>query len=213
MISFTDATQAVLLAAALSLDAFVASFGYGVNKIHIPPKSAHIINLICTGILAAAMFIGAAARALIPQPVATGICFAILLLMGAVKLFDSIIKKIIRRKKIERDIRFKFLSLNFILHVYADPEEADLDASRVLSVSEAAYLAVALSLDGLGVGFGAGLASAHPLPVVLLSLAFGFAAIVFGCYLGKKVTEKLKLDLSWLSGAILIMLAVMKLLG
>lgn len=213
MFSFIDVVEASLLVIALSLDAFFACFSYGVNRIEIPFKSLNVINLICTGILAAALYIGVAVRSIIPQGVAAGLCFAILMMMGLIKLFDSAIKQIIRKRKIETNLRFKLSSLRFILHVYADPEEADMDVSRVLNPSEAAYLAVALSLDGVGAGFGAGLASGHPVLVIFLSLVLGYAAVLFGGWLGKKLADKVKLDLSWLGGTILVVLAIAKILA
>lgn len=211
MITIMDMLEAVLLVTALSIDAFVASFGYGINKIKIPFISAQVINVVCSSILAIAIFLGVAARAIVPPSVAVGVCFIILFALGTLKLFDSIVKNKIRKNKIQRDVKFKFLNVNFILHIYADPEEADLDCSRTLSPGEAVYLAMAVSLDGLTVGFGAGLVCAQPVLVVLFSLILTFAAVMLGCRLGGKIAKKLKFDLSWLSGAILIGLAFMKL--
>ena len=44
--------EAFLLVAAVSLDAFVASFAYGTNKIKIPVTSLIVISVICSGMLA-----------------------------------------------------------------------------------------------------------------------------------------------------------------
>lgn len=211
MIMAIKILQDALLVTALCIDAFVASFSYGVNKIKIPFISALIISAVCSLLLALAIFVGVVARSFIPAQLAFGICFVILLVLGIVRLCDSILKNIIRKSKIQKNIRFKFLNLRFILQIYADPEEADFNASRVLNPGEAVYLALALSLDGLTVGFGAGLVSSFPIFIVLFSLAINLAAVKFGCGLGSKVAEMLKLDLSWLSGAILIGLAFAKL--
>jgi len=146
-----------------------------------------------------------------PPAVAAWIGFSILFVLGVTKLFDSFIKRMIKSGKLFSKIKFKLFSLNFILHVYAEPEQADIDASRILSPKEAVYLAVALSLDGLSVGFGAGLSGANPVLVVGLSLIFGFLAVIFGALLGRRFAEKFSLDLSWFSGALLIILAVLRL--
>ncbi|MCL2695586.1 MAG: sporulation membrane protein YtaF [Clostridiales bacterium] len=212
MFSPAALAEAALLVVALSLDAFAASFSYGLNRIRIPFLSAQIINGICAASLGAALFLGKALAGVLPASVAAWITFAFLFVLGLIKLCDSLIARAIRRHRIERNISFKFLSLTFILHVYAEPEKADWDGSRVLSPAEAACLAVALSLDGLGAGFGAGLARAHPLPVIAFSLIVGYAAIALGCFLGKKAAEKLRLDVSWLSGVILLGLAIMKII-
>lgn len=208
---FAEILQAAILVIALSTDAFVASFSYGVNKVKIPFLSAQVINGVCGALLAVAIFLGTISRSVLSPSTATVISFTILLILGLTKLFDSFIKRIIKSGKLFNKIKFKLFSLNFILHVYAEPEQADIDASRVLSPKEAIYLAIALSLDGLSVGFGAGLTSANPILVVLLSLVMGFPAVVLGAFFGRRVAEKLLLDLSWLSGAMLIFLALMRL--
>ncbi|MCL2081399.1 MAG: manganese efflux pump, partial [Oscillospiraceae bacterium] len=135
----------------------------------------------------------------------------ILLALGVSKLFDSFIKRAIKRGKTSGRLRFKLLNLNFILHVYAEPEQADVDDSRTLSPKEAVYLAAAMSLDGVSVGFGTGLSGAGIIPVAGMSLLLGYLAVVSGASLGRRVAEKITPDLSWLSGALLIILAVLRL--
>lgn len=209
---FTGISSALLLVIALSLDAFVASFAYGNSKIKIPMSSALLINLICTAALAASLLIGALVRPYIDEGLAKTLCFAIIFLLGLIKLCDSSIKSFIRRQRVvNKRLVFRALHLNFILHVYANPEEADKDASKTLSKGEAASLAIALSLDGLAVGFGAGLATANVLLVIVLSLLIHLLAIGGGARLGHKIAGKSRFDLSWLSGILLLALAFTKL--
>jgi len=105
------------------------------------------------------------------------------------------------------------MSLNFILNIYADPEMADKDDSRTLSYSEAFSLALALSIDGLAVGLGAAFAEVNSMLVITNSIIIGLMAVLLGSFIGKKVSEKVSLDLSWLSGAMLVVLSFMKLRG
>ena len=197
---------------ALSLDAFVASFAYGAQRIRIPYSSAAIISVICTAMLAVSLLAGSLLRPFLPQSLTKGLCFAILFLLGLVKLCDSTIKTLIRKhKRMHRQVSFSLFSLKFILDVYADPEKADRDGSRELSPAEAASLAVALSLDGLAVGFGAALMQVNFLMVMLFSLAVGMLAVRLGGKIGNRAAQKLPFDLSWLSGALLIVLAILKL--
>ena len=86
--------EAGFLASALSIDAFAASFAYGSNKIKIPFLSAQIINLICTAILGLSLFIGTLVKQLIPSWLTTAICFTLLLVLGLIKLLDSLTKTI-----------------------------------------------------------------------------------------------------------------------
>lgn len=203
--------EAFLLVAAVSLDSFVASFAYGTNKIKIPPLSVAVISVICSGMLAVSLFFGSLLRDYVPEAVTKGICFTILFLLGVVKLFDSAIKMRIRKHKIDRQMKFSFLSLQVILNVYADPEKADIDRSKVLSPLEAVSVAVALSLDGLAVGFGAGLANIDFFQAVIICLLFSAVTVGIGSLMGRKLAEKTNLNLTWVGGVLLLVLAFLKL--
>ena len=200
---FYAVLEALLLVVALSMDAFVASFAYGAQRIKIPFSSAAIISVICTAMLAVSLLAGALLRPFLPQGLTRGLCFALLFLLGVAKLCDSAIKTLIRRhKRMHRQVSFSVFSLKFILDVYADPEKADRDGSRVLSPAEAASLAV---------GFGAALMQVNVLIVMLFSLAVGMLAVRLGGKIGNRAAQKLSFDLSWFSGALLIVLAILKL--
>ena len=205
--------EAFLLVAALSTDAFFASFAYGTSHIRIPFPSVAVIDGICTALLAVSLFLGTLLRPWLPPALTTGVSFAVLALLGVVKLFDSALKAFIRRHQtLNKEWRFSLFSLRFILNIYADPPEADRDASKTLSSAEAASLAVAMSLDGLAVGFGAGVGNASPALALLFSLLLTAAAVQGGSALGNRAAARLKHDLSWIGGALLLILAVMKLL-
>ncbi len=199
-----------MLVTALCVDSFVASFGYGANKIKIPTVCALIINGICTLFLGISLLAGSLMKDVLNKESASIICFVVLLFMGLIKLCDSYIKSYIRKhKKMEK--QFKLSNLNFIFSIYADPEVADADHSRTLSPAEAVLLAIAMSLDGLAVGVGAALSGISPLFTILMSLCIGFVALLFGSFLGRKVSDKMMKDITWLGGILLIAVAVMKL--
>jgi len=203
--------EALILASALSADAFVASFAYGSNKIKIPAVSVHIINIICSVILGISLLIGTMVRAYIPGFLTTAICFTILFLLGLAKLFDSITKSIIRKNSnLNGQFKFSMFNFKFVLSLYADPQAADIDRSKTISPSEAAALAVALSLDGLAVGFGAALVDINGWAVFICSLITGFIALISGAYLGNRIAHRLRFNISWISGIVLIILAFMK---
>lgn len=211
-IKFFSTIEAILLVTALATDAFIASFAYGTNKIKIPFTSVTVINVICSTVLAVSLFLGAIISPYLHPHLTNGICFTILFLLGTVKLFDSSVKALIRKhSSLNKELKFSMFNLNFILNIYANPQEADRDYSRVLSPLEAASLAIAVSLDGVAAGFGVGLVNLNYIEVVLFSLISDMVAVLLGCYIGNKIAEKLSLNISWLSGALLLILAVMKL--
>ena len=73
------------------------------------------------------------------------------------------------------------------------------------------FRSVALSLDGIAAGFGTGLVAANLAEIIIFSLIVNMIAILAGCFIGNKVAEKTDLNLSWLSGATLMLLAFLKL--
>lgn len=208
----SSSLDAILLVLALSMDAFVASFAYGTSKIKIPFKSAMIINIVCSCILGIALFAGHIISRFIPSIFTTSICFAMLLLLGLAKLFDGTLKALIGTSgSLSRNYEFELSDFRFFLNVCIDNTAADADHSFILSPKESFSLAVALSLDGLAAGFGTGLVSANFFQIILFSLIINIIAILTGCFVGNKVAEKTNLNLSWLSGVTLIILAFLKL--
>ena len=213
-LSFLSSIDAILLVSALSMDAFVASFAYGTSKIKIPFKSAIIINVVCSVILGIALFAGNIISNFIPSIFTTSICFTMLSMLGLAKLFDSTLKALIGPTgTLSRNYQFKVSDFRFFLQVCIDNTAADADHSLELSPKESLSLAVALSLDGIAAG-----ANAYTLPAATSSTLGGvktgsniMIAILAGCFIGNKVAEKTDLNLSWLSGATLMLLAFLKL--
>ena len=183
-----------LLVTAVSADAFAASFAYGMGGIRIPAASLAVITGVSTAMLLLSLLLGGVLRPFLP---------------GLAKLFDCSLKAFLRRHiTVRREWKVAGFELRFILNVYANPEGADSDHSHSLSPREAAPLAAALSLDGLAAGFGAGLAAVSFLAAALLSLGIGALSVLLGSSLGRKAAQKLPLDLSWLGGVLLLILAV-----
>ena len=179
---------ALLLALASSVDAFAASFSYGTARIAVPRASLLAVSAICASTLALSHLLGGILAPFLPEGVTHWLSVLILAALGLCKLFDSSLKRWIRKRQGgKREIRFSALRLHFILQIYADPQEADADDSRVLSPREAAALAAALSLDGLAAGFGSGLAGGGAILIFMLAFAATAGAVAGGCRLGRRV--------------------------
>jgi len=205
--------QAWMLVLALGIDAFVCSFSYGASKIKIPFKSVLVINGVCVTLLAIGLFLGVIINSFLSANIASWIAFTILFGLGISKIFDSTIKGIIRKyHSIEKDFKFSLFDLSFILKVYTDPKEADVDQSKELTPKEAMPLAIAIGLDGLSVGIGIGIAMINPFLILGLSRISDTIAIMLGAYLGNKLAQKTNWDLSWISGVILILIAISEIL-
>ena len=98
------------------------------------------------------------------------------------------------------------------MRLYADPEIADVDVSKSISPKEAVVLAVSLSLDGLAVGLGAAMIGVNVWILITFTLIADFVALLLGSLLGNNAANKLRFNISWLAGVILIGLAFMQLL-
>jgi len=204
--------ESIIIAIALSTDAFIASFAYGSNKIKIPFSSMQVIAFMCTGILGISLLLGTFLKPYLPSDLLKIASFLILFILGLVKLMDNIIKSIIHKHAIiDKQIKFSLLNLNFILNIYADPKEADLDESKTLSPKEALSLAIALSLDSLAAGFGVALGNVNLFAIIICSLIFSMISIKSGAFIGAKISDKVPFQLSWLSGILLISLAFLRL--
>lgn len=204
---------AAILALTLSLDALAVSFAYGCKRIKIPFSSVCIISIICTGTLGLAFAFGSAIHPFVPEWIAIGLSFSILLIIGIVKLLDSVIKSFIRKhSQFNKEVKISLFNLKLIMKLYADPEEADLDVSRSIDPREAVLLAVSVSLDGFAVGFGASMMGFNGVAIVLFSLLTNVIALLSGGILGNKTAQKIPFNVSWISGVILIGLAIMQLL-
>lgn len=204
--------ESLLLVVSLCIDACVASFAYGTNKIKISFASGAMLTAISTFFLAISLFLGTAIKSLIPPSLTTAICIIILLFLGVGRLFEGVLKNFLSRKALDPNhIKFNLFDFTLVLHVYTDATLADLDHSKSLSLKESIYLGVALSFDSLIVGLGIALSSINIPQILIFCILVNSLAIYTGSLLGQKVSESSNLDFSWLSGLILILLALSKL--
>lgn len=180
--------EILFLCAAVSVDAFVACFAYGMRRIKIPLVSALVLTVISVFFLSVSLLAGSFLTAFIPAGLTNQISFLILFLLGLLKLF-------------ERSDNSK-------------AQEADTNNDNFLSLEESFYLGIALSLDSLAAGLGAGMiplfGPAYFLEVLIFAFLTGLVSIGLGIFLGKTVSSRLSGSFGRISGLILIALAFMK---
>lgn len=161
-----------LLVTALSLDSFLASLAYGTKHIRIPIQSALLISSIGVLFLSLSLYAANLLQHFIPQWICSSISFSIFFLIGLSSIFQGTVKRILKKYK-RKQLEFEYSGISFVLDVYLDETKADSDHSNYLSLKEAAYLAVALSIDSLVSGFAMGISILHPLPVLIISFLMG----------------------------------------
>ena len=207
------ATEVIVIISAISVDAFSTAFTYGIDKIGIPLKSSMIIHTVSSLSTLLSYFMGMYLSIYIVPALTNTIAFIVLMFIGIAKLFESIIKSSLTKCNAhKKDIAFSLMDLKFILSVYADPNTADADCSKSLSVKEAAVLAITLSLDNLPVGVGLGISKAPIICIIISAIIAEEIALRTGYLLGKKISGKFNHDISWIGGVLLIILAITKLI-
>ena len=177
--------EIIILAAALSVDAFAVSFSYGLNRTRLPLSSILILTCLSVFSLSVSLLAGRFLHGLLPEKPAAAFRFLILFLLGVFKLLDSSSK--------------------------GRAEAADKNRDDRLSPLEALPLGAALSVDSLGVGIGAGIAPSWFLPTLTVSFLLGIGAILAGSFLGQRLSLRSSCRFDWLGGLLLILLAFLKL--
>lgn len=177
--------EIIILAAALSVDAFAVSFSYGLNRTRLPLSSILILTCLSVLSLSVSLLAGRFLHGLLPEKPAAAFRFLILFLLGVFKLLDSSAKGRV--------------------------EAADKNRDDRLSPLEALPLGAALSVDSLGAGIGAGIAPSWFLPTLTVSFLLGIGAILAGSFVGQSLSLRSSCRFDWLGGLLLILLAFLKL--
>lgn len=202
--------EALVLALALSLDIVVAFFGYGISKIKIPFKTALFITFINALVLGVFVAVGYFLGGVISLTFAKWLSFSLLLLVGIIKLFGELLKMWLT-KRTNKPVKLKVFNFQLMLNVLTDSANADVDKDKVLSILEALSVSFIISLDEIGVGLSVGVSSAYPYFIIIINVVTCIIALFTGLFIGKKVSKLTKMNLSWLGGLVLIILAVTKL--
>ncbi len=205
--------EELLLVLALVIDAFIACFAYGTQRIQIPWLSAIVIGCMGTGILVLSMTLSAQLAQFLPNGVCSTLSFIIVFGLGFCSVFQNAVKSALARcTDSARKLHFRWAGISFAITVYLDETRADADCSRTLSPKEAAVLGLVLSLDSFGIGFGSGLAPHRLGLLCILSLLLHPVAVLLGRFLGGKAAGKLPEGFSSLGGVLLIILAFVRLI-
>lgn len=193
---------------AVSLDSLTAGFSYGTKKVRIEILSLLLLACVPSVFITAAGSIGSLIGSLFPAGILPILSFSILFIIGGAKLLESLIRYLAKKHPGLIGSRgCKIKQINIIFTVYLSPEEANRTDLQVLSAKEALLLSLALSLDSVLAGM-AFTASAIPRLTLLLSaILFHLLLFLAGYTLGRLLSRVLPIDLSWLSGLCLLLLA------
>lgn len=202
----------ILLVLAISIDAFAVSVTYGIRHIRIPFVSALIISFVGTFFLFISLSFANLITKYISDQVCVSLSIILLVLIAFASLFESTIKAYLKAHKGQKNVSFSLSEISFAIDIFLDETKADKDNSKSLSPKEAVLLAVALSVDSLASGFSAGLTNGY----FALQLILCFIATIIFCLggrkLGERISDRSSVDISWVSGILLLCLAMIKLI-
>lgn len=174
----------ILLVIALTTDSFVVSFAYGIKKIKMPFKIVAGMNFIMSAFLGLAVWAGNFLSSFLSEDITRGLGGILLFAIGFYKLMEY-----------------------FFDRVHEEPRKKSEKTEKTLTAAEGAALAVLLSLDGLAAGLGTGFLQSKGLILALASFVMGLFMMKAGWRLGYHFCSKIRLDLSWISGLCLMILA------
>ncbi|MDD6627370.1 MAG: manganese efflux pump [Lachnospiraceae bacterium] len=194
---------------AVTLDSLTAGLTYGTRKVRIQPLSYLILICIPALFITAANRIGTLLACLLPSQVLPWISFLLLFLLGISKIIESLIRRLAaKHPSLTRNWGCKIKQINIIFTIYLSPEYANVEDLQILSAKEALLLSLALSLDSILVGMAFTTDAVSWVFLFLLAVLFNLLFFLIGYLAGHVLCHLFHVDLSWLSGLLLLLLAL-----
>lgn len=194
---------------AVTLDSLTAGLTYGTRKVHIQPLSYLILICIPALFITAANQIGTLLACLLPPQVLPWISFLLLFLLGISRIMESLIRRLAaKHPSLTRNRGCKIKQINIIFTIYLSPEYANGDDLQILSAKEALLLSLALSLDSILVGMAFTTEAVSWVFLFLWAVLFNLLFFLVGYLAGHVLCHLFHVDLSWLSGLLLLLLAL-----
>lgn len=198
-----------LFLTAVSIDSLTAGLTYGTQRVRIKLPSYFILICVPAVFITAANRVGSYISLFLPESSIPLLSFTLLMLLGCSKLSESLIRLLARKcPSLKRNWGCRIKQLNIIFTVYLSPEDANQEDLQVLTPKEALLLSLALSLDSVLVGMAFTTGQFPLIALFLLSAVFNLLLFAAGYGFGHLISTVLHVDLSWLSGLFLLLLAV-----
>lgn len=206
---FLTIMPVLLFLLAVSIDSLTAGFAYGTSRVRIKPLAGIFLVLIPSATITLMSKLGSLLFALVPAHLFSVLSFLLLFFLGCEKLLESLVRHLAKKyPSIVGNWACKIKQVNIIFTIYFSPEDANKQDVQVLSAKEAFFLSLALSLDSTlaSMAFSCQVSS---LPLFfLLAVLFHFLLFSSGFLLGTLISRKFSIDLSWISGLFLLLLAL-----
>ncbi len=214
-----ELVSVILLAGALSIDAFGVGIAYGIKKIKITWINILVISLSTTCAITLSILLGKYLQYFLSYQVEKIISSVILMSIGLLQIIkgwkEKRCKQLLKKNEQQRSIKnlaFRVRALGIILNIMDNPTKADLDSSKNISFFESLLLGLALNVDALGVGLSVGIIGNSFLLVPLATITL-IIAIKLGLFISKRFLSKFSEDYGYLfTGLILFIIGINRIL-
>lgn len=198
------------IAAALSIDALILGFTYGIRKIKIPFISKGLIFMISFVCCFISSAVGKNIITIFPDNAGKILSIIMLFGLGVYMTASNFIEKEINNNRKKYHIASKVFGIT--ITIIKDPVSGDQNNSLKIECLEAVYIGIALSLDSVGIGFGSGFFEKSIYLFPTLVGGFQTLMVCIGAIIGKSFSafNLNKKFLSLVPGIILIILSVIK---
>lgn len=210
---FLSLMPVLLFMLAVCIDSLTAGFSYGTSRVHIKPLAGLFLVFIPSITITVMTQAGTLLFSLFPAHLFKLLSFLLLFILGCEKLLESLVRHLAGKyPSIVGNWACKIKQVNIIFTIYFSPEDANRQDIQVLSAKEAIFLSLALSLDSTLASMAFSCQVPSLLLFFLLAVLFHFLLFSSGFLAGLLVSKKFSIDLSWLSGLFLLLLALCTLL-
>lgn len=194
---------------AVSVDSLSAGFAYGTSRVKIKALAGIFLVFIPSITITVMTKLGAFIFSLFPSWLFSTLSFLLLFILGFEKLIESLIRHVAAAyPNTIGNWACRIKQLNIIFTIYFSPEDANKQDTQVLSAKEAFFLSLALSLDSIFASMAFSCQVSSLIVFFLLALLFHFLLFLSGFLLGRLISKKFSIELSWLSGLFLLLLAL-----
>lgn len=193
-----------ILIITLSLDTLIASISMGIEKIRVSIVSILILNTISSIFLAISCLCGNTILTLFNNNTISYLPNIIIILIGVSKIIKPVYKKITSKNN--------GFDIKGLFKIYYNPEKADLDNSKTLSIKEIILLSITLSFDNLIAGSSLGFCMNFINLIILFNFFFGSILFFILNRLFLRINLKSNIDISFISGIIFILVGISRII-
>ncbi|MGL4790232.1 MAG: sporulation membrane protein YtaF [Anaerotignaceae bacterium] len=203
----------IILALALSIDAFGAGLSLGVRNISISHPAKIIVFFQSVAITFLALLLGDTLKNILPSFLADYLGTFLLVTLGIWIIYNSKkkAKPKVSPKIVNKEIKIFIKHFGITIQIAKTPQSCDLDNSATIDTFEAIYLGFALSIDAFGAVTGAGLMGGFTNILPFLTAIIQIALLTLGTKTGKSLKSICSINNSmWssLSGGLLIIMGI-----